>query len=227
MSIGEEIKKARLSKSYSQDKLAEAIGHTNNSLISQYENGKVKPTLNVITNICKALNIELNDLLNNIDLTDNIINANNVKQLDKKIGRENLIIVPLKVQGGFANGYDDVLVSLERRYYPEIQGECYAFEVEGFSMYVSKVIDGRLFQLGYKPSSYVYTIKIESFKYLNKNKNYVFQTVDGMILKTFINIVNDMCYLESINKEYNPVKPIHLKDIKGIYMVERYDNKEN
>ncbi|CAB4126954.1 hypothetical protein UFOVP87_29 [uncultured Caudovirales phage] len=154
---------------------------------------------------------------------------NNAKPYNKLTERKNLMIVPLKAFAGFANGYEkkEFIDTLERRHYPEIQGECFAFEVEGFSMYVSKVIDGELFQTGYKPGSFVYTTVIESITYLNKNRNYVFQTVDGIQLKRFSKIEGDKCFIESINKEYNPTKPILLKELKKVYLVERSDNKEN
>lgn len=147
------------------------------------------------------------------------LNTPNAKEHSLVSNRKNLTMVPLKAFAGFTNGYEDKIFieSLERRYYPEIQGECFAFEVEGFSMYKSKVIDKQIYSVGYKPGSHVYTIPIESITYLNKNRNYVFQTVEGIILKRFIKIESDKCIVESLNEDYNPTPPIPLKEIKKIY----------
>jgi len=140
---------------------------------------------------------------------------------DSKI--KNMVYVPLKAIGGFLAGYENkvYLDSLERREFPEIKGECFCFEVEGFSMYKSKVFEGQIYETGYKPGSIVVATKVENFSWLSKHKNYVFQTTDGLIIKTYDKIKDDKFQLLSINDEYNPVPPIPVKAVKGIYFIEK------
>jgi hypothetical protein len=136
---------------------------------------------------------------------------------------KNMIYVPLKAVGGFLAGYENkvYLDGLERREFPEIKGECFCFEVEGFSMYKSKVFEGHIYETGYKPGSMVVATKVENFSWLSKHKDYVFQTTDGLIIKTYDKIKDDKFILQSINDEYNPVPAIPVKAVKGIYFIEK------
>jgi hypothetical protein len=136
---------------------------------------------------------------------------------------KNMIFVPLKAIGGFLAGYENkvYLDSLERFEFSQIKGECFCFEVEGHSMHRSKVIDGQLFETGYKSGSFVVATKVENVAWLSKHKDYVFQTTDGLIIKTFEKIKDDKFQLLSINDEYNPVPPIPIKAVKGIYFIEK------
>lgn len=140
-----------------------------------------------------------------------------------RTANKNMIVVPLKAVGGFLAGYENkvYLDSLERREFPEIRGECFCFEVDGHSMYESIVKNGRLYETGYKPGSNVVATKVENVTWLSKNKDYVFQTTDGLIVKTFDKIKDDKFHLLSINEDYNPVPPIPLKAVKGIYFIEK------
>lgn len=135
----------------------------------------------------------------------------------------NCFYVPVKAFGGFLEGYDDVyfLSTLEKRSHPDIIGDCYAFEVEGFSMYKHKVIDGEVYESGYKPGGHVVTTPVNDPKHLVKGKDYVFVTTEGVIIKRFEKIDKEECYLKSINDEYNPVKPLKLKTIKKVFYVQK------
>jgi len=121
------------------------------------------------------------------------------------------MIVPLKAYGGFLNGYANrvFLDSLEYAQFPFIKGQCFAFEVEGFSMMPEIT-----------PGDYVVCTEIPDVNWLNKGKIYVFQTIDGLVIKVFEEIKNDEVYLKSLNEDYNPVKPIPQKSIKKIYYKE-------
>lgn len=127
--------------------------------------------------------------------------------------RLNMIVVPVRAFGGFLKGYEDMsyVNELEKGSFPFLQGECYAFEVEGFSMLPD-----------YPPGSYVVTTILENFDYMQKGKSYVLQTNDGLILKQFVKIDSDKkeVVIKSINDEYNPVKPIPLRSVKRVYFVE-------
>lgn len=130
--------------------------------------------------------------------------------------KQNLTIVPLKAFGGFLMGYRNkvYLDSLQKTSFPWVQGECFAFEVEGFSMMPD-----------YIPQSFVVTTQLEKLEYMQKGKDYVFQTIDGLVLKRFVSIKDTSCNIVSINEEYNPVKSMPLKSIKGVFFIEYKINK--
>lgn len=132
----------------------------------------------------------------------------NIKKTIDFTSDANMFWVPLKAYGGFLLGYENTvyLNSLKKSSFPLVKGPCFAFEIEGFSM-----IDM------YYPGDHFVGSEVESFHHLTKGRDYVFQTIDGLILKRYENIEGDFIYLSSINEEYNPVKPIFLKDIKKVY----------
>lgn len=178
---------------------------------------------NVRTQFIADINLYLAKLGHSSGVSEPEVAYGNVSPYLKGNGRKNLIVVPLKAFGGFLAGYKDKVYidSLEHHSFPWIQGECFAFEVEGFSMYKTKVLDGEIFEVGYKPGSFVVATPVGEFESMMKGKDYVFQTVDGIILKRFVRLKGDYCEVESINEEYNPVKPLHLKGIKRMYYVEQ------
>lgn len=127
-------------------------------------------------------------------------------------GTPNMWIVPIKAQGGFLEGYGDTVLmaqNIEKMYFPFIGQECFAFEIEGLSMLSE-----------YVPGEYFVGTPIENFNHLIKGRVYVFQTIDGIIIKEFVKIEDDYIHLRSQNEDYNPVKPIYLKDIKRVYQRE-------
>lgn len=127
-------------------------------------------------------------------------------------GKSNMWIVPIKAQGGFLAGYGDHVYmgqQLQKIYFPFIKQECFAFEIDGLSMITD-----------YMPGEYFVGTPIESFDYLVKGRVYVFQTIDGIILKEFVKVEDERIYLRSQNEDYNPVKPIHLKNVKRVYQRE-------
>lgn len=127
-------------------------------------------------------------------------------------GTPNMWIVPIKAQGGFLEGYGDSVLleqNIEKVYFPFIGQECFAFEIDGLSMLTE-----------YVPGEYFVGTPIENFNHLVKGRVYVFQTIDGIIIKEFVKIEDDYIHLRSQNEDYNPVKPIFLKDIKRVYQRE-------
>lgn len=78
MSLGDNIRTARIAKKMSQKELAEAISNEEekfgNTTISNWENNLNKPDADTIASLCKVLNIDANYLLE-ID--------NAVKELEK------------------------------------------------------------------------------------------------------------------------------------------------
>gem|GEM_PF-1924335 len=132
-------------------------------------------------------------------------------QLRDNGGRGNMWVVPAKAQAGFIKGFTGRVFShqIQRVSFPMIQGECFCFEVEGFSMYPD-----------YVPNSFVVSTLIEDWSWLRKGKIYVFQTDDGIIVKAYENTVDDAVYLSSSNPTYNPVAPIKLTDLRQVYNIE-------
>ncbi|WP_254527022.1 MULTISPECIES: XRE family transcriptional regulator [unclassified Sphingobacterium] len=127
-------------------------------------------------------------------------------------GTPNMWVVPIKAQGGFLEGYGDSVLleqNIEKVYFPFIGQECFAFEIDGLSMLTE-----------YVPGEYFVGTPIENFNHLVKGRVYVFQTIDGIIIKEFVKIEDDYIHLRSQNEDYNPVKPIYLKDIKRVYQRE-------
>lgn len=126
----------------------------------------------------------------------------------------NMMMVPLKAYGGFLAGYANRVFqdSLEYSSFPFIKGRCYAFEVDGFSMYPELI-----------PGDYIVCTDVENPEWLSKGKIYVFITIDGIIIKKFIKIEGGFYYLESENKQdpqYAVVDPIPVKSIKKVYYKE-------
>lgn len=69
MKFGENLKKLRKSKNYSQDILAEKVGVSRQS-VSKWETGDAYPEMNNILELCKIFKCKINDLVNDsiIDL---------------------------------------------------------------------------------------------------------------------------------------------------------------
>lgn len=67
--IGNRLKDIRKDKNITLQELAEAAGVTK-SMLSQVENSRSVPSLNVLLNLIKALDIDLNEFFKNMTLTD-------------------------------------------------------------------------------------------------------------------------------------------------------------
>lgn len=64
--IGENIRRARESKGFSQDQLARALGHEGENVgahISRIEKGHTQPRVDTIQAIADALRVDMRDLL--------------------------------------------------------------------------------------------------------------------------------------------------------------------
>jgi transcriptional regulator with XRE-family HTH domain len=218
----ERFKIIRKELGFNQEELANAINIKQGS-ISDIERGKVNVSDNIKYKLNKILNVNIEYIEKGLE--PKLFEAKNISQPESvyHIKSKNCIFVPLKAVGGFLAGYENkvYLDSLERFEFNQIKGECYCFEVEGSSMCLSKVINGEIFETGYKPGSFVVATRVENFDWLSKNKEYVFQTTDGLIIKRFEKIKDEKFILISINDDYNPVPPIPLKAVKGIYFIEK------
>lgn len=101
--------------------------------------------------------------------------------------------------------------SLDRYSYPGIIGEHYMFEVQGDSMKGFVSAGDRVIA---RPE--------ERLDWMVKNRVYVLQTIDGILIKFFDHIKGDLAVFKSANKEYSDIK-IPLKSLKKVYQVVRVD----
>lgn len=202
---GQTLKQWLRTNGYDVSWLAEKLGITTQSVYEQLRKEK-------IGDIFKAKLVRANLTV----FTANDNNAANSPVKSIQFNKLNLMIVPLKAYGGFLTGYANrvFLDSLEYSEFPFIKGQCYAFEVDGFSMYNPGD------ENSVKPSDYVVCTEIPGPDWLNKGKIYVFQTIDGIIIKEFKAIEDGNFILRSLNPDYKDVPPIPVKSVKKIYYKE-------
>ena len=185
--------------------LAEMIGVSSVQLNRYYKSKSLERE--TVSNITNTFNVEEREIWGD-DLSKP--NAKPARFLGD--GTPNMWVVPIKAQGGFLEGYGDTVLleqNIEKVYFPFIGQECFAFEIDGLSMLTE-----------YVPGEYFVGTPIENLNHLVKSRVYVFQTIDGIIIKEFVKIENDYIHLRSQNEDYNPVKPIYLKEIKRVYQRE-------
>lgn len=72
MNFGDNLKKLRISKGMSQEKLAEKVKVSRQS-VSKWENGDAYPEMNNLLELCKIFHCKINDLVN-----DSILDVNNL-----------------------------------------------------------------------------------------------------------------------------------------------------
>jgi transcriptional regulator with XRE-family HTH domain len=66
MSLGEELRKARLSAGFSQEELAFKAGISRN-YVSLLELGQKSPTLQVLLRLCKSLGVKASNIVRRIE----------------------------------------------------------------------------------------------------------------------------------------------------------------
>lgn len=190
---------------FNMKKAIEMLGISKTNMYQYFKSNSLKrETVNAITTTFKVSEEEI--------WGDDLSKSNAKPALFKGNGQPNMWVVPVKAQGGFLEGYGDSVVmeqNIEKVYFPFIGQECFAFEIDGLSMVTE-----------YMPGEYFVGTPIENFNHLVKGRVYVFQTIEGIILKEFVKIEEDNIYLRSQNEQYNPVKPIYLKEVKRVYQRE-------
>lgn len=194
----------------SQDEFAKAVGVSPRTISTLLSTGELKKEEN-LRKVANALQVNADWLIlretSEVEESHSPYNA-----IAREIGsKPNMWVVPAKAQGGFVLGFRNRMFShmIERVPFPMIQGECFCFEIEGFSMYPL-----------YQPGSSVVCTFIPEPSWLRKGKTYVFQTHDGLIIKHFDRIEGGKIYLASANPAYNPVTPIIAEDIVQLYAIE-------
>ena len=85
MSFGKKLRECREAKKFSQTQLAKEVG-VHQSIIGRYEREEAKPTIDVVINIAKALNITIGYLLGeneDADLFKDPIMLNRLKAINE------------------------------------------------------------------------------------------------------------------------------------------------
>lgn len=199
------LKKYQKENGISAVEARERLNLSNTSFYSLFKSKNL--TRESVNRILEAFNVTEEEIWG-----DDLSKSNAKPAAFKGNGKPNMWVVPIKAQGGFLEGYGDSVLleqNIEKVYFPFIGQECFAFEIDGLSMITE-----------YLPGEYFVGTPIENFNHLVKGRVYVFQTVDGIILKEFVKIEGDHIYLRSQNDDYNPVKPIYLKEVKRVYQRE-------
>ncbi|WP_148910058.1 S24 family peptidase [Sphingobacterium allocomposti] len=184
---------------------AKMLGYSKQNLYSKFKSKRLD--YDSVKTILATFNVTEEELWG-----DDLSKSNARPAAFKGTGKPNMWVVPIKAQGGFLEGYGDSVLleqNIEKVYFPFIGQECFAFEIDGLSMITE-----------YLPGEYFVGTPIENFNHLVKGRVYVFQTIDGIILKEFVKIEGDYIYLRSHNEDYNPVRPIYLKEVKRVYQRE-------
>lgn len=199
------LKKYQKDNGISSNEAREMLNLSNTSFYSLFKSKNL--TRESVSRITNAFNVSEEEIWGD-DLSKS--NAKPARLLGN--GEPNMWDITIKAQGGFLEGYGDTILmeqNVEKVYFPFFKGECFSFEVEGLSMLPE-----------YMPGDRFISTPVENFNHLVKGRVYVFQTVDGVILKEYCGIEDDNIYLRSLNEDYNPVRPIYLKDVKRIYQRE-------
>lgn len=230
--IGERLRQVRKFLKLSQTLFGQPAKITQDA-ISDYEKGKNVPNDRTIDAICKAHSInklwleygdgemftETKPSVAEESYLDGEIQeqqpsyyvAQNASQRDNG-GKLNMWVIPAKAQAGFVKGFSRRIFTrdITRTSWPMIQGECFMFEIEGFSMYPD-----------YLPNDHVVATILNDWpELLRKEKIYVFQTADGLCVKQFEGMTDEEIYLKSSNNNYNPVAPLRVEDIQQVYNIE-------
>ncbi|HET7819826.1 MAG TPA: helix-turn-helix transcriptional regulator [Bacteroidia bacterium] len=222
---GEILKREVKLSDYTIEQIAGKIGISRTQVYRLFEQQTIDE---YYKNAFKKIGIDLNKLVQtHQNISEPKVAYNNSKLINFDHSMLNMILIPAKAYGGFIAGYENksYLDSFQHMSFPFIQGTCYAFEVEDFSMFKSMKENGFLFKYGYEPGMYVVTTQVENFSWLRKDKDYVFQCNDKIIINRFNKTEKEHCHIYSINEEYNPVPPLHLKNINRIYQIERTISK--
>lgn len=135
MVIGEKIAELRKKYNYTQEKLAEKIGVTRQT-ISNWESSITSPDLNQASLLCKELRININDLLDNeLELE---VRDNSSSVLSKLVGRKVIL------NFDYDNYYDMDIEYQGKVTVLSIDDEFIKVEINKGKQTISKLIDMNL-----------------------------------------------------------------------------------
>jgi transcriptional regulator with XRE-family HTH domain len=229
--IGARIKALRNSKQLSQDQLGVVLGVTKGG-VSQFENGKILPSLEVLNKISAQFRVSFDFLLSGTNLqfeADKESGKETGKEtgknlaLDKTKGtqieqpvrpitvtvdhtlNEVITFVPTRAQAGYLIGYGDpeYIKELPSFGFPGFNNGTYrAFEVEGYSMLQYE-------GAGLYPKDIVIAEYVENPQNsIRDNRVYVVASDEGLLIKRCINRLEShgklICNSDNKNGDYPP-----------------------
>jgi len=222
--IATNLKFLRKLKSWTQNELAEELD-IKRAVIGSYEEGRARPTYEVLVHLSKIFNYKIDDLITR-DLrqiekvplfNDEQLNADvtgkNLRVLaitvDKK-DNENIELVPVKAAAGYLNGYADptFIKELNKFRLPFLPAGTYrAFEIKGDSM------------LPVQPGSIIIAEYVENWTSIKDGSTYIILSKhDGIVYKRVFNQVeeNGTLILRSDNTSY-PAYPIKVDEVLEVW----------
>jgi transcriptional regulator with XRE-family HTH domain len=223
--IATNMKFLRKKKLWTQSDLAEAI-NIKRSLIGAYEEGRARPTYEVLYDLSKNFKYSIDELItkdlrqtekvalfSDEQLKKNDISGTNLRVLaitvDKK-ERENIELVPAKAAAGYLNGYADptFIQELNKFRLPFLPSGTYrAFEIKGDSM------------LPIQPGSVIISEYVDNWKHIKDGHTYIILSKhDGIVFKRVFNQIEDngTLILRSDNTSY-PAYTIKMDEVLEVW----------
>lgn len=208
--IASNLKFLRKLKDWTQSDLADELEVTR-AVIGSYEEGRARPTYEVLITLSKLFNCKIDDLITrDLRQTEKVplftdeqlktdITGKNMRVLaitvDNK-DRENIELVPVKAAAGYLNGFADpsYIKELNKFRLPFLPAGTYrAFEIKGDSM------------LPVLPGSIIIGEYVDNWKRIKDGHTYIVLTKeDGIVFKRIFNQVaeNGTFILRSDNPSY-------------------------
>ena len=222
--IATNLKFLRKTKSWTQNDLAEEI-NIKRSLIGAYEEGRARPTYEVLYDLSKLFKYSIDELITkDLRQTEKValftdeqltsdVTGKHLRVLaitvDKK-ENENIEMIPVKASAGYLNGYADptFIKELNKFRLPFLPVGTYrAFEIKGDSM------------LPIQPGSVIVGEYIDNWNHIKDGHTYIILSKhDGIVFKRAFNQVeeNGTLILRSDNTSY-PAYPIKIDEVLEVW----------
>lgn len=222
--IASNLKFLRKLKSWTQNDLAEEL-NIKRSLIGAYEEGRARPTYEVLYDLSKTFKYTIDQLITkDLRQTEKVplfseeqlssdLTGKNLRVLaitvDKK-DNENIEMIPAKAAAGYLTGYADptYIKELNKFRLPFLPAGTYrAFEIKGDSM------------LPIQPGSVIVGEYVDNWKHIKDGHTYIILSKhDGIVFKRVFNQVeeNGSLILRSDNTSY-PAYPIKIDEVLEVW----------
>lgn len=214
--IGQNIKKLRIEKGYSQEQLADVMNVTTGA-VSHYENGVRAIPIEELVKLSKFFHIAVDALvkydLNKID-TKGLMKVGENRLLFPILIQENskiesIEIVPIKASAGYKKGYADpqFIESLPKISLPFLGVGTYrGFQIGGDSM------------LPIPSESYIIGKYLENLSDVRRDKSYICLTKDDILYKKIENKIPEDGKLHLIsNNSFYPNIEINPEDVLEVW----------
>lgn len=222
--IATNLKFLRKLKGWTQNDMADELD-IKRPVIGSYEEGRARPTYEVLQHLSKIFNYTIDDLITrDLRQIEKVplfseeqmkpdVEGKNLRVLaitvDKK-DKENIELVPVKAAAGYLNGYGDptFIKELNKFRLPFLPAGTYrAFEIKGDSM------------LPVQPGSIIVGEYVENWRNIKDGQTYIILSQhDGIVYKRVFNQVeeNGTLVLRSDNPSY-PAYPIKATEVLEVW----------